>query len=215
MSAFNFTVRAIDSLGRSALSEQSIEVLDAISFDPSNTHSSIGLSNGNQTATGLAGHSTGLARLLRPKSSGRWYVEMTMDHYANGGLNGYGMLGLSTPAQALSQYIGQASGCCALWWVGGSSNQRHKFYANATTGILPGGLPSNVGMAWDADAGKVWWRADGAWLEGDPAEGTGASHHAGDLSGEHYAAVTPRNVDNAMTVRVTPLYTIPSGFSYW
>lgn len=185
-----------------------------IYFDPAATHSSITLSNGNLTASGNAnsgGHSKGNVE----KSSGKWYVEATFDVFSAAGTNGAGILGLETTASTLASYLGQSSGCCGLWYVGAPTSAARAFLAGvqSTPGvaITAGGTAM---LAWDADAGLVWYGANGTFA-GNPAAGTGAAHNSASLQGAHRFATGPRNNGNRASLRSTPAYPVPAGFNYW
>lgn len=183
-------------------------------WDPANTAASITLSGGNRTATGNA-NSGGIAKSLSSKSTGKWYAEVKNTAYSSAGTNGCGMIGIVTSGETLTNYLGQGSGCAGIWRVGASSVR--SYFAAAET-IHSGTAATNdvYMLAWDADAGLVWFGRNGTWVgSGNPAAGTGATHSGSSLQGTHFLATGPRNNANATVLQTTLSYSPPSGFSVW
>lgn len=189
--------------------------VNGLTFDPLRKHSSITLSSGNRTAIASI-NSGGQVLAKNPKSSGKWYLEALVDSYALGsGSNGVGVIGLSTDAAPLSDYLGQSPSCCGVWGVGSSTAA----YLSGAPAV-PGPGFSSVkggdvfGMAWDADTGKVWYSKNGSW-SGSPSTGVAPTHSSASLTGLHYVASGPRNLGNSVTLRSSPAFPVPSGFSVW
>lgn len=181
-------------------------------FDPTRTDSSITLSGGNLVATGNA-NSGGQSKAMLPKSTGKWYAEVVLNSFSSAGTNGLGIVGIATDSEPLSNYLGQGTGCAALWRVG---SQGRTYLAGGSSNVSP--LPTGsdrLMLAWDADAGNIWFGRNGTWYSGDPATGTGPTYSDASLEGLHYLASGPRNSGNQVTLSVSPTYSVPSGFSYW
>ena len=186
-----------------------------LTFDPLRKHSSITLTAGDRTAIGSA-NSGGQVLAKNPKSSGKWYLEALVDSYAIGsGSNGIGVIGLSTDAAPLSDYLGKSPSCCGVWGVG-SSTAAYLSGATASPGPVLGSVSGGdvFGMAWDADTGKVWYSKNGSW-SGNPSAGTAPTHSSTSLTGLHYAASGPRNIGNSVTLSSSPAFPVPSGFTVW
>lgn len=185
----------------------------ALAWDPANTASSITLSNSDLTATGNA-NSGGIAKSLSSKSAGKWYAEVKNTAYSSAGTNGCGMLGIVTPGEALTNYLGQGSGCAGIWRV--STGVRSYFAAAETMHTGTTALNDVYMLAWDADAGLIWFGRNGTWVgSGNPGAGTGATHSGSSLQGSHLLATGPRNNGNATVLQTTLSYSPPSGFSVW
>lgn len=184
-----------------------------VTWDPSNTATSITLSNGNRTATGNS-NSGGITRSLTSKSSGKWYAEVQNNAFSSAGSNGCGFVGLVIPGESVTNYLGQGVGCCALWRVG--QDIRRYLEGSATSYSMSASVNDTFMIAWDAAAGLVWYGRNGTWFaSGSPATGTNPAQSNASLQGEHYLATGPRNTGNQNTLLASPTYAIPSGFAYW
>lgn len=186
-------------------------------FDPSNTDGSITLSGSDLTATANSGPG-GITRTTTSKSSGKWCVDVQLITYGPfvGG-SGCGIVGLVTPGETLSNWLGQGAGTWGHWTVGTG-----RAFANYLAGSsnFPTGTSADgdyYRMCWDADAGDVWLAVNNVYFfSGNPATATSPTRSGGAaLQGEHYVAAGPRYTGNQVTLQATPVYALPSGFTYW
>lgn len=183
-------------------------------WDPSAKHSSIDLTNNNRTATGNSS-SGGITRSLTSKSSGRWYAEVRLDNFSIVGTGACGVIGLVTPSEPLSNFLGRGTGCTGLWRAGGGAS---KYLAGVESSISGQTITINdvCMLAWDADNGLVWAGKNGTFMEsGNPETGANPMYSHTSLQGEHYLATCPRNNNNRTTLLATPTFTVPAGFTYW
>lgn len=111
-----------------------------------------------------------------PMTTGKWYWEATINNP-----------GSPVNIIGIQSYIGFAdgtycgSGGNGIGW--GYSNANGNFYASnfTTSGTAPALPNGTIGIAYNADAGKIWFRTNtGSWVQGDPAAGTSPT---GTLSG--------------------------------
>jgi len=111
-----------------------------------------------------------------PITTGKWYWEATINNP-----------GSPVNIIGIQSYIGFADGTyCGssgngIGW--GYSNANGNYYASnfTTSGTAPALPNGTIGIAYDADAGKIWFRTNtGSWHQGDPAAGTSPT---GTLSG--------------------------------
>ena len=128
--------------------------------------SNVTLSEGNLDAT--TSSTWGTVRGTIGAASGKWYYEFTVDGA------GYTMVGVQSLDDSLpSTYLGLSSdGSYGYFGLNGT------IYANGAT-LSPSystfTTGDTIGVAWDADAGKIWFAKNGTWQgSGDPAAGTNA-----------------------------------------
>ena len=184
--------------------------MTAVTWNPSDKHANIVLSNGDLTATSNAA-SWKSVRATEGKSSGKWYFEVKMDVVAAGY---YMILGVGSPDANLSGFCGSD----AYGW-GYFGTDGKKIHSNVQ--VVYGaafGVNDIIGVAVDIDAHKVWWSKNGAWQGGgNPAAGTGAAYDDID-AGELKPMFSPYSSTNAGTGRFKSAdltYSPPSGFSAW
>lgn len=186
--------------------------LSGSAFNPSDKNSNIALSNGNHTAESVGG-GWKLVRGTDAKSSGRWYAEIRVDDGVNEG-NSIGagdvFIGLDNGAGGLSSYPGTTSGNVGYYCRGG-------YYTGwSVVGDGPfWGSGRVLGIAYDADSGKVWFSRDGVFA-GDPAAGTGAAVTG--LNTGQMIALGMNTHGAIMTVRTAAkdfIHAPPSGFVAW
>ena len=187
-----------------------------LSWNPADKHADIVLSNSDLTAA----HSVAAFRMVRAnvsKSTGKWYFEVTFDTLVN-----FGTVGLANATQSLADFVGGSANS----WSTGSSGPSQTYYNGSSTSVAPYAIASGdrVDVAWDADAGKVWFRCDGNWIGasgvdtgfgvgiGDPA--TGSNPRYTSVTGTLFPACAPGN-GGQITINSTIVGTIPSGFSAW
>ena len=137
-------------------------------------------SNGNLT---FAATGDGTGAVVRAATfyitSGKWYWEVTDTAFSGGG--GDAMTGILN--SAVSQLLTTNPDAAANFWtVCGISGNINKVINGTAAQIFTGHNAGDVfGIAFDADAGKIWFRYNGTWAEsGNPAtatnpQGTGIS----------------------------------------
>jgi hypothetical protein len=142
------------------------------------------------------------AYTYKSETSGKWYLEGVV------GLNEFGDCGCTFGIR--DNYYITSDG--VLW-------RREVSYFNGFPLTAPPGFTdgSNVGLAWDIDAGKMWIYLDGVLQGGDPVAGTGPADtfvHGG-LGVSFLFAAANDAADHSFTLLLTPTYTPPSGFNYY
>ena len=161
------------------------------------------LSNGNlRSSTSSSIPDVGTMAML----SGKWYCEITVTTSSNPRVGIYD-IGAAAPANF---------GATANGWA--LVNSPSRIYANGTApnyGSFNGANGDVVMMAYDADAGKFWFGANGAWFaSGDPA--TAANPSITGLAGKALvpavASGTGANVFDLNCGQRAFAYTPPTGF---
>lgn len=186
-----------------------------VQFDPAQKHSAITLSAGNLIATGNAG-SGGHVKSLTAHATGKRYLEIELVAWSAVGSGTVGMIGLVTALTSLVTIIGGGAGGTAIWsQMSGNLLQTYFEGASTTAGTPAASNGATIMMAWDADAGSVWFGVNGTWISGDPAAGTSPTYTNSSLTGAHHFGVCPRNTGNQLRVKTSPTYPVPAGFSYW
>lgn len=195
-------------IGQSMLVQPAAGNVTTMTWNPSDKHASVTLSNGNLTA--VASSSGQAVRATVGKSSGKWYFEVTVNSAKT-----FGTVGVATASASLSTWVGgDAYGygiATSFAYNNGSSNALTQF------AVTDGDV---IGVAVDLDNGEVWFRENGAgsWAgtssgNGDPV--TRAYPRFSGLSGTFYPACAPAGSGGQHTINATLLYTPPTGFSIW
>lgn len=180
-------------------------------WDSSNSQAS----TWNISPDGLTVSHTGAGnRYIRtntPFPSGKWYFECT-----GIGSNG-GQAGVSHAGDNYLQY-GQFSWLFLPYVVSTYNSAVVAAQDSQPVAIYTRVISANdvIGIAFDADAGKLWVATNGSWLSGNPAAGTG--HAVSGITGTLYPTAGLSNDPSADTIvanfGATPMaYTPPSGFS--
>jgi len=139
-------------------------------------------------------------------TTGKWYWEVTNNTVANPRVGVYN-IGAANPADL----GGTANGWCLL-------NSPSRTYNNGSAPAYGSYSPTTgtiVMVAYDADAGKLWFGQDGTWFaSGNPATGANAS-----MSSVTGSAIVPALANGAGTDTFSSnfgqrpfAYTAPSGF---
>ena len=138
------------------------------------------------------------------KSSGKWYFEILVNGYLH-----IGLASLNAPTN--NYFASHAEG-----W-GYSSGDGKKW--NDNTPVVFGdsyGTNDVIGIAFDMDAGRMWWALNGVWQAGgDPATNLDPAYT--NLSGTLYPAAALFFTATFATIRFNPIsfsYSAPSGFSH-
>ncbi len=187
-------------------------------WSPSDKSSQITLSDGNRVATAASG---GLAvRTIRSThalpSAAKTYFEFVLQVFTASNLTlGLGLANAST--NVTTQYVGQLSSSWGIWGQYLTTNNRK--YTNATaTGSSAGQFLANVviGLAVDMNVGHIWFAVNNAYIEGNPASGTGASYTNLSGNGPLFPAASIYTVTDAIRLRANPTefsYSPPVGFN--
>ncbi len=190
--------------------------LSAFTWNPADKSVSLGLSNGNLTATVGTGVKAGV-RATGSFLSGKFYFEITTGGTDTSASEGR-VIGVMDSTHPLDQNVGFT----ALGWGfsedGGGSEARKKNNNN----IEQAGAPKwdtgiVVRVAGDVDAGKIWWGTQGTWHNsGDPVAGTNPAYS--NLSGTLFPAFS--SFHNSGTIIITVNFgaspwadTPPTGFA--
>lgn len=159
----------------------------------------------------LVGAVDGYATAPWGMPSGKWYWEQTTT--TAGAISTCGISSLALGASGGGAYVGSDA---TTWGYANSGNKVNNaspvaYGSTYTTGDV-------VGIAFDADNGKLYFSKNGTWqASGDPAAGTNAAY-TGLTSGPYFPAVGARATTSASTATVNfgqqPFsYSVPSGFS--
>jgi hypothetical protein len=144
-------------------------------------------------------------------SSGKWYYEVTLTTFSGGG---GAMIGVAnTGFTAFNNYAGSTANS---WSVQASESTTNKWNNNSSTLLATevSGVGDVFMLAYDVDAGKVWFGRNGTWYgSGDPAAGTNAAFT--NLTGTLGVVVSSISTTSAIAVNCgqRPFsYTPPTGF---
>lgn len=188
----------------------------AVTWNSSDKHADIVLSNGGLTASlaGASGTSSRAVRATQGKSSGKWYFEIVIDTY--GGSTPYSLTGIGQSSPSLTSSYFPGSGANDYGY-----EQTGYKYNNASGSAYGGGLPEGnvLGVIVDLDNGKIWWSVnDTVQGGGDPASGTSPAY-SGIAAGTYYPMSSLYTGNNhQLTARFSTgdfSYSPPSGFSAW
>lgn len=177
-------------------------------WNPSDKHADITLSNGDRTATHAGFEENISVRCNISAAGGKWYWEITM---GGAPAKANARLGVGTASAPLDAYLGStAEGYC--------------YYANNGKKVHDGsdaayGDTYNtgdiIGIALDLDSGKLWFSKNGVWQDsGNPAAGTGEAFSG--LSGTFFAMYCDYWTDEACTANFGAAaftYDVPIGFN--
>jgi hypothetical protein len=134
-------------------------------LDPLNKATSIDLSNGNLTATKTTSTAFKSAIATVSKSSGKFYCEMTIHQSA---VNYF--LGVCPIDFNVETFLGTTA---TSWGYHLKSAQKWTNNVGAAGGASIQTANDVIGMAVDLNAGYIWWRDNGVWLQsGNPDAGT-------------------------------------------
>ena len=175
--------------------------------------SSLTLSDGNLQQSGDASNRYAPLNIAIPQS-GKFYVEFNI---TTGGGSDASTLGLDSLYRNLSS--GEIGNSADGWGYRRYNGTKYHNSVSSSYGssINTAGV---VGIAVDADNGKIWFSEGGTWLNsGDPAAGTGEAFSGIDFSsstsrhlmGSHASFGTAVGVWNTASTSWT--YTPPTGFS--
>lgn len=151
-------------------------------WNPLSLGTNITTTNGNLTAQNTVSESN--HRMVKSTfglTTGKWYWELNVNNSAN-----VDIVGLTTTVSGLGALSGYAGD------IGyGYNTTSGAYYANTgwTTNGTPSPFPTSgvINIAYDADAGKIWFGSNGTWFNsGSPSTGANA---AATYSGTAYTFV--------------------------
>jgi hypothetical protein len=166
------------------------------------------ISNGNLDVVG-AGNTHRLAYTTFGVSSGKWYFETLIKQTTSGaascGVANSGSIAL----------VSQLGATATAWSIlAGGSSIVYKFHNNSATSVGSYSANSILGVAFDVDAGKLWFSINGTWIaSGNPSSGTDPVYS--NLSGTIYPMVGGYSTTDSMSINFGQqpfAYTAPSGF---
>ena len=175
-------------------------------LNPLDKGSSVTLTNGNLDVSTTSTWNS--VRATFGIASGKWYWEYTMT------AAGYTMVGIGTTAVSLTGYIGQSSGGYAYYSLNGNK------WNSGTAAAYGNSFTTNdvIGVAFDADSGKIWFSKNGTWqASGDPAAGTNAAYSS-ISSATYFPTISqdnslPATTGGSLNAGSRPFaFTCPSGF---
>ena len=167
--------------------------------------------NGNLQATGDGTSNHQMIYGTFPITTGKWYWELTVSSSAS-----------SVNIAGIQSYIGFADGVYlsssgnGCGW-GYTTTAGQFYFSNFTTsGTAPVFANGTIAIAYDADAGKIWFRnTSGSWVQGDPATGTSPTGTLSGTATTMMPAVSFDNTSSAWTFNFGQqpfTYTPPTGF---
>lgn len=177
----------------------------------------ITVSDSDRLATASSGALTVRSiRATHALPAGKSYFEILLQVFTASNLT-LG-LGLSNASLNVStQYAGQLASSWAIW--GQYLTTSNRKYTNATaTGSFAGQFLTNVvvGFATDMSVGHLWMAVNNAYIEGNPAAGTGASYTNLSGNGPLFPTASIYTLNDAMRLRANPAemtYAPPAGFT--
>jgi hypothetical protein len=174
-------------------------------WNPLDQFGTLTLTNGNLDVRHSSnGAGNDAIRSTLSVGSGKWYYEVTPAVS-----NTLCYVGLSTPQESLGPEIGNSSTSYACYLSDGT--KRNSNTATAYGSAFAAG--DVMGVAFDMDAGKIWFSKNGTWFaSGSPAAGTGEAFSG--ITGLKSPALSPgdTNVVSCNFGQRPFAYTAPSGF---
>ena len=179
---------------------------DYTTWNPSDKHAQIALSDGNLTATMTStdGYARGV-RAIISKAVGKFYFEIKVVK-ASGGYHG---IGKSTATK--DQKVGQDSSGWGYEAAGG-----YTWHNNSSTSRTTTFADNDImQVAVDLDNGYIWWGKNGTWIaSGDPANGTNPMYSS--ISGDIFPMGSQVGNGNSFTANFGDsafAHSVPSGFT--
>jgi hypothetical protein len=178
-----------------------------IYFNPARIGPDVTLANDNKTAT--IGGANDVAEGALGKTSGKYYFEVVIDGLSD--TFPIAVVGVSDGAQETNVGVGgdaHGVGVSAGYYSGG------QYFQGGGASGSPSAYTTGdvIGVAFDVDAGLIWWSKNGVW-DGDPAAGTG-SPFAADVWAAVYPAVSGNGSTTTLRVLASEFRDAPpAGFS--
>lgn len=197
--------------------------LTPVVWNSADKAANMSLSNGDRTMTATSNASGG-ARGTVGKSSGKWYFELVQGATVFGSGAAAVPFGIATSGVSLTaDDVGADANGAGI--RRDCSNYRYNA-TNTAANPDPGGFATTSAVlmvAFDADAGSIWFGANGTWggvggVTGDPGAGTTPSISG--LGSGPWFPIAKRNSTNGASITLNAsaalcAYAAPSGFSYW
>jgi len=181
-------------------------------MNPLAKNSRITIANANLQVTGDNTANHQIVYGTFPITTGKWYWEVVVNNATTSTVNIVG----------IQSYVGFADGTyCGVSGNGigwGYTTNNGNFYSSNFTvsGSAPVLANGTIGIAYDADAGKIWFRnTSGSWVQGDPAAGTSPTGTLSGTATTMMPAVSFYNSNGAWSFNFGQQafsYTAPSGF---
>lgn len=198
----------------SALQQMMMAGNGPTTWNPVDKHANISLSGSNLTATKTTSDALRSVRATKGINSGKRYFEVRMD--SGNTTADFCLIGVANSSADLSTFIGANVNGWAYYQDTGE-----KYTNNIAAAYGTSWVNTNViGVAYDADSGKVWFSKNGTWQNsGDPAAGTGEAFSG--ITGFIFPAISLYAITSGahvMTGRfILSSFTTapPSGFSAW
>jgi hypothetical protein len=169
----------------------------------------LALSNGNLDANRNSTSWLAVRATIQGITSGKWYWECTTPTSISG--TNYPMVGVAWNSQSLATFVGADA-----FGYGCSFFSGQKFNNNVNTNYGTAFATNDImGVAFDADNGKIWFSKNGTWFaSGDPVAGTNAAFTG--ITGQIYAPTFSVYGSNSTVVvnfgQRAFSYTAPTGF---
>jgi hypothetical protein len=174
-------------------------------WNPLDKSASITLSGSDLVASNADASANHSVRATKGKSTGKWYWEITVNSAtANSGAE----IGVGSSSVGLDVKMASS----ATGWT----FQENNYYGNDGNYTIAGntwGTGDVISIAIDMDAGKIWWRKNGTWTSGNPADGSSPKYS--NLSGTVYPMCSAKNTTQ-YTVNFGAsafAYSVPDGFA--
>lgn len=141
-------------------------------------------------------------------NAGKWYYEFTASNtqFTNRG----GAIGLATSGVSLGSN-GLLNSPTS--WVYRSMSNEGRLYNNGAFSVVSAISTGTAMVAWDADAGNIWFGLNNSWFSGDPAAGTTPSYTG--VTGDLYIIGGCSLMDTTVEIFTGPTlaYSPPTGFN--
>jgi hypothetical protein len=188
----------------------------AATWDPSFSHAEITLSEGNRRATKASSGWRSVLSTL-PKSSGKWYAEVTVL-----GEPGACLIGVANTSADRTTYIGSTNGIGASWDARvlpdnpiECGNEFDGFYSCIAVAAFAAGDVISLQVDLTTGARFVWFARNGVYAP-QPAYFGSSAGGAGLTTGDVRLAYTGHSSDCRLNAGQSAFaYSLPSGFSAW
>ena len=179
-------------------------------WNPSAKSTLITLSNGDMDATGTTSGGTAPVIATTGKTTGKHYFEVSVTNERFFAGQGVGIAS-SLPADGV---IPGSATNTHISYHGNSAVYRNSGNDGGGTQAVweDGGRTYVIGVAFDADADKVWFSLNGVFA-GDPAAGTGGHSPTGITTYYPMFFAGSSDIGRIRTTEAGFLYSVPSGFS--
>lgn len=188
-----------------------------VTWNPADKSSDIALSGGDLIATKINSVGVEAVRATTGISSGARYFEVVVDETGGTGGGEYILIGIANSSFPITGGPGQDTNSYGYYQDTGE-----KYYNNVLS-AFGGTYKTNgdvIGVAYDADAGEIYWSLNGTWQgSGDPSTNTNPAFTG--ITGTMYPCVSLYR-DLAPTQQVTGhfaaadlVYSPPTGFVAW